>query len=1026
MSSLADKSVISPELVGRSAEIEGLRQLLQDARQSRGRLALVVGEAGIGKSRLVSQARNHAEHLGLLTLEGHCFEADRNFPFAPLLDALRQLAASRSIDELARELGPSAHVLAQLLPELAGQFGGTGEGAIGRPTLDPETEKRRLFDALAQILLRLAAPQADARSTTGLLLILEDLHWSDETSLDFLLYWVRYLAPQPVLLLLTFRREQTSPSLAHFLTEINRTRFAVEFVLAPLAREHVDAMLRAIFGLQRPVRVEFLDPVYQLTEGNPFFIEEVLKGLIASGEIFIRDGTWDRKAMEELHIPRSVQDAVQRRLELLSPATRRVLALASVIGRRFDFALLQAQSGLSESELLDVMKELLVAELVVEESDEQFAFRHALAREAVYAMLLRRERKAYHRGIAEQLERAHSDASGTQPSSLVDLSTQAVTDLAYHFYRAGVWDKALMYSQRAGEQAQRGYAPHKAIEHYTHALQAAQELSLAPPLPLLRARGQAYETVGDFEHARADYEQAASAAQLAENGAGQWQSLIDLGFLWAARDYSKTGDYFHRALDLARNLGEPALIASSLNRVGNWKSNADQALAGLEDHREALAVFQTLNDRQGTAQTLDLLGLASYNVGDLVGGSEYLLQAVALFRELDDREGLSSSLAMRSLGDGWYTTCTLVPAVELHQGVSDSTEALALAGEIGWRSGEAFALIPLSACLGALGDFGAALDAGQRSFEIAQEINHRQWEIFSQLVLTWHYLELLAAEEARRLLAQLEPLVQELGSLVWIRNTAALVADGAMLEHDLATARRALDHVLGPTAATSAIAERVCWYMRARLAHLEGQDEYALDIIEQLIAAAPNVSSERIIPILWKLRGEVRAALKDFDAAEMDLDAARTAARAQGNRALLWRTHLALGRVLVSRRQRAHADAEFSAARIIVKEMAVTLSDQALRARFLERAEALFPSPLPLTPRLAAKREFGSLTERERQVASGIAAGWSNRQIAKELVLSEYTVATHVSNILNKLGFASRTQIAAWATEIGLAKPKTR
>jgi predicted ATPase len=257
-------------------------------------------------------------------------------------------------------------------------------------TLDPEQEKRRRFETLARFFTAQAVKQP-------VFLIVEDLHWSDDTSLEFLHYLARRCAAHPLLLLLTYRSDEVHSSLRHFLAQLDRERLTQETPLAHLAQDEVDAMLRAIFVLPRSARVELADPIYTLTEGNPFFVEETLKSLIAAGDIFYANGRWERKPLGELHIPRSVQDAVQQRTDLLSRDARRVSILAAVAGRRFDFALLQALTKHDEDQLLTLIKELIAAQLVVEESEEQFAFRHALTRQAIYADLLVRERKAPHR-----------------------------------------------------------------------------------------------------------------------------------------------------------------------------------------------------------------------------------------------------------------------------------------------------------------------------------------------------------------------------------------------------------------------------------------------------------------------------------------------------------------------------------------------------------------------------------------------------------------------------------------------------
>src|SRR5437764_244627 len=258
----------------------------------------------------------------------------------------------------------------------------------------------------------------------------------------------------PLLDLLTYRSDEVHPSLSHFLAQLDRERLAQEFALAPLTQSEVSTMLSAIFALRRAVftahpllQGDLLDAMYSITEGNPFLIEELLKSLIEAGDIFYEHGHWQRKELGEWHIPRSVQDAVELRTAQLSEGARQVLNLAAVAGRHFDFALLQELTRQDEAQLLQLIKELMAAQLVVEESADQFAFRHALTGQAVSAQLLGRERKALHRKIAETFERLYASTLEAH-----------LADLAVHFSEAGAWEQALEYSQRAGEHAQTLYA----------------------------------------------------------------------------------------------------------------------------------------------------------------------------------------------------------------------------------------------------------------------------------------------------------------------------------------------------------------------------------------------------------------------------------------------------------------------------------------------------------------------------------------------------------------------------------------
>jgi len=976
-----------------------LHLLIDQVRGGQGQVVLLCGEAGIGKSRLVAEAKTYAADHNFLLLQGNCFPADFSCPYAPLLDLLRAYATSQLAATITSDLAPFTREMYPLLPDLVPLP--PDQPLPSSP--DPEQEKRRLFAALAQFFLGQARKQA-------VLLIIEDIHWSDDTSLEFLHYLARRSTTQPLLLLLTYRSDEVRPRLQHFLAQLDRERLAQELWLAHLTRDDVDAMLRAIFSLPRSARLDLRDPIYELTEGNPFFVEEVLKSLIAAGDIFYMNGRWDRKPLAELRIPRSVQDALQQRTDLLSEQARRVLTLAAVIGRHFDFALLQELIQQDEAQLLQLIKELIAAQLVVEESAEQFAFRHALTRQAVYAQLLGRERKALHRTIAETFERLYASTLEAH-----------LADLAAHFSLAGAWEKALAYSQRAGEQAQTFYAPQPATLHFTRALDAARHLSLTPPASLYRARGLAYETLGDFEHARADHETALQLAHDASDRHAEWRSFIDLGLLWARRDYAQTGDYYQQALALARTMDDPATVAHSLNHLGNWYLNAEQPQEALRWHQEALATFQGLHNRGGKASTLDLLGMASYLSGDLLQSAAYYEQAIALFRELDERKRLPNSLATLMLCGGNYQTETLVwAAVGFAESLKLGELALKIAGEIGQRSDEAYTLIHMGMCLGPRGQYARALEVAQRGLAIAEEIEHRQWMTAGHWVLGALALDLLALSQARLHLEQAMALAQQIRSQFWIRLTIGLLARVYLLQQDPERAESLLSSQLSPDTPFHTVGQRTTWQSRAEILLAHGETAQALQIIEGLISTAANLTPEQSIPLLWKLCTEALIHLQRYDAAEAMLQQAETSVRKQGLRPLLWRIWLVQARLAQHLRRHEETEQAFARAFQLIEELAADLPEQPWRATFLQEARSQIPRTGPLSARRLNKEAFSGLTEREREVAALIAQGKSNREIAGTLVVGVRTVEAHISNIFSKLGFTSRAQIASWATEKGL------
>ena len=1020
-----ERAILSPLLVGRSQEVEALQALLPAVRQGRGQVVLLAGEAGVGKSRLAGEVRRQAAREQWTILAGNCFERDALFPYAPLIDALRAFLGPQPRAAVAELLGPLAAEIVKLLPELALAI----PDLRPTPPLAAEAEKRRLFEALVLFFTRLSQLPRPG----PLLLIVEDIHWCDETSLEFLHLLARRLTGLPILLLATYRREEVAPGLRRWLTQMDRGRLCREIALPPLTPEEVQAMLRAIFDLARPVQAEFLQPIYHLTEGNPFFIEEVLKALVAAGEVFHSDDGWTRKSMQELHIPPSVQEAVARRTQRLSADARQLLTLAAVMGRRFDFSLLREVAGQDEMTLLALIKELMAAQLVVEEAADHFAFRHALTRQAVYAALLGRERQALHRTIGAAVERIYTTAP--DPLLRAGAAGQAA-ELAYHFYEAGEWGKAVAYARRAGERAQALYAPQAAIVYFSQALAAGQHLAHAPSLASLhRLRGLAFATVGEFEAAQADLSTALELAEAAgkANGSGaagmdEWQLLLDLGQLWASRDYARTGAFYQRALALARRMDGPvgenphpsAALARTLNRLGNWHLNVEQPQEALAAHLEALSIFQALNDAPGLAQTYDLLGLMTYLGGDPAQGAGYIRQAIRLQRDLHDREGLASSLTTLSICGPSYSTDTAHPArMDPAEAMQLGDESIRLAQEIGTRSGYAYGLISSGSVLGALGRYGPALERVQQGLAIAQEIEHRQWRCFAQRTLGILYRDLLDYPTARRHLEESVALAKESGSLFHLRQGAGYLALLLIGDGEIDQAESLLGSVLTPQLSPRPLAQRRVWVAQAELALAQGEPQQAIQIVDRLLATTAGAEGETggVVPYLARLRGEGLMALRRWEEAEVTFRVGLAAAQAQATPRLIWPLHLALGKLCRAQRRHAEAGQAFAAARTVIDQIAVSLSDPALRENFLGQAAALIPEPRPLSPLQEAKARFGGLTRRQQEVALLVAQGRTNRSIAEALVLSERTVEDYVAQILARLGFSTRAQIAAWVVE---------
>lgn len=996
MAAFASDLAVCPVMIGRAAQLDAVRQRIDGVTSGRGQSVLITSEARVGKSRLAAEAKRYAAAHGFVLVEGSCFPQDSACPHAPLLDLLRARFAAGALPTALLER--FAHELAPLLPDLVPL------PAVPPPlVLDPAQQQRRLFEALVACLAAEPKPQP-------LLMIVEDLHWSDAGSLDFLLYLLRRSHAQPLLLIGTYRSDEVGLQLGGWLAQLEREHLAYELRLAALARDEVAAMLRTIFALPRPVGVETLDAIYTLTEGNPFFIEELLKSLIAAGDIFYANGIWDRKPMALLRIPRSLNDAVAQRAAHLSVDARQLLILAAVVGRRFDFALLPRLAHRDEDALLPLLKELIAAQLVVEESAEQFAFRHALTRQAIYAGLLARERAALHRRIAEATEQIYAEALDAH-----------VADLSYHYFEAGGWEHALAYARRAGERAQALGAPLAAVEQFTRALDVARALATLPPAALYLARGHAYEILGDFEHAQADYAQGLQLAHDAHDGAAQWQSMLQLGQLWAGRDYQQSGGWFQGARDLAQTLDTPRLLAQSLNRLGNWYVNSGESDAGLRLHEQALALFEAAADRQGMADTLDLLGMANGLYGDMQSSVEQFGRAIELYRSLSNSAGLSSALTSRAMFSGGANSGPILSAPRSFEACArDLAEALGLARQLDWSAGQAYAEYTAAQVFEVFGELGAALTHAQAALQIALSIEHRQWSVAAYKALGRIFVAMLAPDQAITYLRTGLAQARALGSDVFIGEISDSLALAYLLKHDLAQAEATLAAALPRDQRPRSLAERRMTLAWGELALAQDAPELALRITERLIESAPGAMRGQPIPASLKLKGTALLALRRADTAVQVLEEARHAAEAQGLRPLLWQILRAFGQSQQRLGWRKEARQSFAAARALIGALAATIDAPELRDQFLRAALASLPQELPPTPQRTEAERFGGLTERERAVAALIAQGKSNQKIATALVVSKRTVETHVGNVMAKLGASTRAHVVAWAIMQGL------
>ena len=674
-------------LVGRNEELTEARELWRRAREGRGHAVLLSGEPGAGKTRLAREITIQAAVDGALVLWGGCYEYEAATPYLPFVEAFRRYVREEKNDDKLREtFGDAATQIAKLAPEVETRLGPFPE----RQTLAPHEERLLFFDAVVQVFSNIARKQS-------LLFYADDLHWADRGTLWLLSHLMRQLRDERVLIVGAYRETELDRAhpLAKSLVDWNRERLITRIVLRRFNETETGDQLGALLG--EHVSGEFAVAVHRETEGNPFFVEEVLKALIEQGSVRRESGKWHRCDMAQLLIPQSVKEAIGHRLDRVSQNSNEVLRVAAILGKVFTFNELSAAAEQNEDILLDALDEATNAQLIAAGSDDSFNFTHDKIREVLYEELNPIRRRRLHRHVAEGLERNRGKFCC------------AVEKLAYHYIQAGDHEQGLKYSKQAAEEAARVFAFDEAVAAYRRARDCAEALGLTEEqLEQEEAIGKAFMMHGDT--------------------------------ILAA-------EHFERALALATDPATRVRLqceaASSLAVSGDPR--------GSEYLREALRVLDPLTNPIDTANAVCTDGRFHHLAGRHKKAIELLLRAGELIAPVADGETVSAREGPMITQIYAYTA-----GAYQHYGLYDEANRWARrAIEFGEKHNILFAQAAGYEYLGEnavhAGNFEAGLEHGRREMEIADRLHSRERRAWAHLY----------SAQCRRFLGQIKQAEQE-------------------------------------------------------------------------------------------------------------------------------------------------------------------------------------------------------------------------------------------------------------------------
>ncbi len=1002
-------------LTGRDTELSQLAERLESARAGAGGMTLIAGEGGVGKSRLIAALAKRAAGGNWTVGIGRAYPVETGVPYAVFADALAQVVGGLAPAALAVLTRGDMAGLASICPAF---------GPSGLPGMPPDTgdAKARLLWSFVQFLGRLSAQQP-------LLLVLENLHWADASSLELLHFVARQSSEQHIAVVGTYNEAEleANPTLRATEQSLLAVGAATRLQLEPLGADALHVMIRDHFRADDASARALTRRLFERTRGNPYFTEELLKALVTSGALRQRDGVWSGWDADPPDLPRSVRDAVAQRLARLSGPARALGNLAAVVGTRTTHAVLAAVSGVSASALLSALDELRRQGVLKEEAGVgdmiQYEFAHPLVREVLYADLGMARRRMLHGDVATALESLH----GARTDEHAD-------ELAFHFSRAesrALAGKAVRYLAHAGWGAVARHANREAADYLSAALAQCDAAAEAPDAAtddrernstgadarmvdvdaLVESLARVLQRLGDYERATTLWLRARESAwaHRDERRLAAIERRLGLASYWSGH-HEEALRHFESALDAATRAGdEPMLVRVRVARAMTRQARGDPAAA----RTEVDAAF-ALAERLDNPALMARVHRASLLLHIFVGPAE---RAYA-----DGARAIAAAEQAGERGVEWSAHWALATMGGLSGNGAAMTRHLSEGERLAEQLGSPvlrcwMAEIAIEYASGA-GDWDAGLALAARTIPLARTLGQRM--LLPRLLVWTAMIQLHRGHQvgAKALLDEALTLVGHAGRSLLDVHSAAPVHAGlaawhiAMGDHrraiEVGTAGLALVDRTGYIAwgvhrLLPGIIEAALWIRDFDTAERHGarlrRDSTQLG--HQLGLAWADTCDAMIRMLRDDHAGAIpllRRGADALDAVPWVLDAARVRRN--------------LGWVLGITGERDEAARELRRAHDVFLDLGA--EPELARTREVIRELGIRP------PSRSQTAGVGALTGREVDIVVLAAAHKSNKEIGAALGISPRTVSTHLSSIFGKLDVTSRGQLADVARREGL------
>ena len=920
---------LSAPLVGRDSEISVLRQVLAKLAQGSGGIVCLIGEAGIGKSRLIDELHAEWEKIagsGAPWMGSRGVSYDTTRPYGLFTQHTRQMYGiedNDSLDLVREKVGKTPEGVP---PQIQSLVVRTLEAvlAVGTDSDGPQLQGEALQHELYEACHNMWRATASLAPTV---IVLDDLHWADPASVEMMIRMFPLVDEVPLLFLCSFRPERQSPAWrVKQNAETDYPHRYKEIALSALSDEDSDVLFSNLLNISDSPP-QLLQMILAKTGGNPFFVEEFTRTLIDIGAVTRDENGMHWRAdtkVEEIPIPENIESLLTSRIDRLEEDARRTLQLSSVIGRSFHHRVL-ARIAHSTNALDGELDMLERAELIQEAArvpELEYLFRHDLTREAAYRSILLRARREFHKRVGEAVEELFGDRLEEQAHRL-----------AHHFYEATDYEAALRYSMMAGDAASRLYAQQEARSHYTRAIELVDRVSASAEVRIraYTARGRTLELIGEFDEALANYRQLHSFGQEQGDHGVQLAALIPQATIHSTSnqrfDAGKGRELSNRALSLAGELNDhraEAQVLWNLMLLEYYEGqNREQAITYGE---QSLAIARQHGLQEQLAYTLNDIARAYFTVGREEQAWAAQRESNDLLRELGNLPMLTDSL-ITSAGGHYFLG-------NFNDALSPSEECLTVSKSINSQWSQAVSLYVLGAVYGELGEIRKSIEALKEALPLAKQAG------FSPPVTVRLRLALLCG-----MFGDVE------GGLYLARQA---LEDGDNREFSLAALAQ-LHLRNGDTAEAEATIQEACkgfengesdpkagyaifQVIEGEVALANRRYDSALALTERTISILRNMGQRVFLPDILCCRAEALFALGRAEEAAATMDEALAVAESQGSRRALWPVLEAQARLATGRDDAVVAEAFHRRAVDVVEYIADRAGSPEARASFMATA----------------------------------------------------------------------------------------